>query len=197
MRYADTAGETADFPAPHAWRYRNYVVDSLNSDKPYDQFLREQIAGDILAQRQNEESSRTNLPDADGSSRSNRDYAELVTATGYLAISRRFGFDILKDQFLTIEDTIDTVGKSVLGMTIACARCHDHKYDPITAEDYYGLYGIFESTRYPFPGCEKVKAPSDMVRLVSPSDYQRRISAFDADSKRLDERKRRIATDAG
>lgn len=173
VRYADTAGETADFPAPHAWRYRNYVIDSLNRDKPYDQFLKEQIAGDILAGRQTDDADHR--------------YAELVTATGYLAISRRFGFDILKDQFLTIEDTIDTVGKSVLGMTLACARCHDHKYDPISANDYYGLYGIFESTRYPFPGCEKVKAPSDMVRLMPPSELQRRLSEFDTELKRLEE----------
>ena len=187
VRYADTAGETADFPAPHAWRYRNYVIESMNHDKPYDQFLREQLAGDILAQRQSQLSTATDRTEADAATRSNQRYAELITATGYLAISRRFGFDILKDQFLTIEDTIDTVGKSVLGMTLACARCHDHKYDPISAADYYGLYGIFESTRYPFPGCEKVKAPSDMVRLISPVEFQNRISQFDAEARRLDD----------
>ena len=60
-------------------------------------------------------------------------------------------------------DTIDTLGKAVLGLTIACARCHDHKYDPITSRDYYALYGIFDSTRYPFPGCEKTKTIRDMV----------------------------------
>jgi Protein of unknown function (DUF1553)/Protein of unknown function (DUF1549)/Planctomycete cytochrome C len=176
VRYADTAGETADFPAPHAWRYRNYVIDALNNDKPYDQFLREQLAGDILAQRLPPDAPR-------------EQYAELVTATGYLAISRRFGFDISKDQFLTIEDTIDTLGKSVLGMTLACARCHDHKYDPITAADYYGLYGIFESTRYPFPGCEKVKTPRDMVPLVPPAEFQRRLAELDEELNRVEREK--------
>ncbi|RPI90179.1 MAG: DUF1549 domain-containing protein, partial [Planctomycetaceae bacterium] len=146
VRYADTAGETADFPAPHAWRYRNYVIDAFNTNKPYDQFLREQLAGDILAQSAPAEQ-----------------FAELNTATGFLAIARRFGFDASKDHYLTIEDTIDTLGKSVLGLTIACARCHNHKYDPITSADYYGLYGIFDSTRYAFPGCEKEKRPRDMV----------------------------------
>jgi hypothetical protein len=153
VRYADTAGETADFPVPDAWRYRNYVIAAFNQDKPYDQFLREQIAGDILAAK---------LPPGAPAER----YAELMTATGYVAVARRFGYDITKDQHLTIEDTIDTLGKSVLGLTVACARCHDHKYDPVSKEDYYGLYGIFDSTRYPFPGCEHTKTPRDMVPLV-------------------------------
>jgi cytochrome c553 len=163
--YADTAGETADFPVPDAWRYRNYVIDSINADKPYDQFLREQIAGDILAGE---------LPADAPPGR----FAELVTATGYLAIARRFGFDVLKDQYLTIDDTIDTVGKGMLGLTIACARCHDHKYDPITADDYYALFGIFESTRYPSPGCEKDRVPRDNVPLLSPSEQARRVGSL-------------------
>jgi hypothetical protein len=152
VRYADTAGETADFPAPHAWRYRNYVIAAFNADRPYDQFLREQIAGDVLASR---------LPPGAPPERR----AELLTATGYLAIARRFGFDIAQDHYLTIEDTIDVLGKSVLGLTVACARCHDHKYDPVSQADYYALYGIFASTRYPFPGCEKEKRPRDLVPL--------------------------------
>jgi len=163
VRYADTAGETADFPAPEAWRYRNYVIDAFNKDKPYDEFIREQIAGDILA------------TEADPSR-----YEELITATGYLAISRRFGFNIDSDHYLTIEDTIDTLGKSVLGLTIACARCHDHKYDPISAADYYGLYGIFASTKYAFPGCENEKKPRDLVSLLPPDETQRRLSAHRA-----------------
>lgn len=161
-RYADTAGETADFPTPHSWRYRNYVIDAFNQDKPYDQFIREQIAGDILAAEA-------------GDKISTQRYAELVTATGYLAISRRFGFDARKDHHLTIEDTIDTLGKSVLGLTIACARCHDHKYDPISHADYYGLYGIFESTKYAFPGCEAEKQPSDLVPMMAAAERDRLI----------------------
>ena len=149
VRYADTAGETADFPVPSAWRYRNYVIDCFNADVPFDRFVREQIAGDILAR-----------------SAPREDYARLVTATGYLAISRRFGYDVLADHYLTIEDTIDTLGKSLLGLTVGCARCHDHKYDPIPNTDYYALYGIFESTRYAQPGCEKEKRQRDTVTLV-------------------------------
>ena len=185
VRYADTAGETADFPAPHAWRYRNYVIHAFNSDKPYDEFLREQIAGDLMAV---EESRLTasrrrarggELGETDDARafgvRLNERYAELITATGYLSIARRFGFDLDADHFLTIDDTVDVLGKSVLGLTIACARCHDHKYDPISAADYYGLYGIFESTRYPFPGCEKVKAPRGMIPLLPPAEMDRSI----------------------
>ena len=155
VRYADSAGETADFPVPDAWRYRNYIIAAFNADKPYDQFLREQLAGDILANEVKSQPSRER-------------YAELVIATGYLAGARRFGFDTVSDHYLTLEDTIDVFGKSILGLTIACARCHDHKYDPISEQDYYALYGIFDSTRFPFPGCEKTKAPRDMVSLVPP-----------------------------
>jgi len=160
VRYADTAGETADFPVPHAWRYRNYVIDAFNKDKPYDAFLREQVAGDILASQ---------LPPDAPAER----YRELLVATGYISIARRFGFDTDKDLYLTIDDTLDTVSKSVLGLALGCARCHDHKYDPISVEDYYALYGIFESTRFPFPGCEKTKAPRDMVPLMTPADWDR------------------------
>jgi Protein of unknown function (DUF1553)/Protein of unknown function (DUF1549)/Planctomycete cytochrome C len=144
--YADTAGETADFPVPQAYRYRNYVIDSFNADKPYDQFVREQIAGDVLA----------GPPDKAG---------ERLIATGFLAGARRFGFDPQNYHHLTIEDTIDTTGKAILGLTVACARCHDHKFDPISQGDYYAFYGIFDSTKYPFPGSEEHKAPSDFPKL--------------------------------
>ena len=154
VRYADTAGETADFPVPQAWRYRNYVIDAFNADKPFDQFVTEQIAGDILAK-----------------SAPPHRHAELVTATGYLAVSRRFGFDIKADLYLTLEDTIDVLGKSLLGLTVGCARCHDHKYDAIPTTDYYALYGIFESTRFPEPGCEKEKKQHHFPALVHPGVF--------------------------
>ncbi len=149
VRYADTAGDNSDYPIPQAYLYRNYIIDAFNADKPYDQFLREQIAGDLLP--------------ADNDAQKN----EQTIATGYIAISRRFG-SIIKPypQHLTIEDTLDNIGRTVLGLTLTCARCHDHKFDPISQEDYYGLYGIFESTRYPFPGIELDKKPRDLVALL-------------------------------
>ena len=136
-------------PVPLAWRYRNYVIDAFNADKPYDEFLREQIAGDILA----------------GEGPRER-YAERATATGFLAISRRFGFDSENYHHLTIQDTIDTLGQTVLGLSLGCARCHDHKFDPISMNDYYALYGIFDSSRYAFPGSEQ----KQQVRAMLPLD---------------------------
>ncbi|MCW5558236.1 MAG: DUF1549 domain-containing protein, partial [Verrucomicrobiae bacterium] len=170
VRYADTAGETADYPVPAAWRYRNYVIQSFNADKPYDEFLREQIAGDLLAR--------------DGP---RERYAERVTATGFLAISRRFGFDSENYHHLTIQDTIDTLGQSVLGLTLGCARCHAHKYDPVSMPDYYALYGIFESTRYAFPGSEQKQRMRALTPLAPPEEsaalwaaYEQRLATLAA-----------------
>ncbi len=181
VRYADTAGETADYPVPLAWRYRNYVIDAFNADKPYDQFLREQIAGDILADDESDET-----------------YAEQVTATGYLAISRRFGFDSENYHHLTIQDTIDTLGQSVLGLSLGCARCHDHKFDALSMMDYYGLYGIFDSSRYAFPGSEQKQKFRSMVPLLPPAEaipkwreFEQQVAAM-ADS--LEKRKQPVPT---
>ncbi|HQZ64855.1 MAG TPA: PSD1 and planctomycete cytochrome C domain-containing protein, partial [Planctomycetaceae bacterium] len=181
VRYADTAGETADYPVPLAWRYRNYVIDAFNADKPYDQFLKEQIAGDILA-----------------ADEFDAVYAEQVTATGYLAISRRFGFDSENYHHLTIQDTIDTLGQSVLGLSLGCARCHDHKFDALSMMDYYGLYGIFDSSRYAFPGSEQKQKFRSMVPLLPPAEampkwreFEQQVAAM-ADS--LEKRKQPVPT---
>ncbi|MFI5457504.1 MAG: PSD1 and planctomycete cytochrome C domain-containing protein [Isosphaerales bacterium] len=183
VRYADTAGENSDRPLPEIWRYRNWVIDALNRDQPYDEFVRDQVAGDVLA--------------ADGPADR---YAARVVATGYLAVARRFGHDIEKDVHLTHDDVIDTLGKSVLGLTLGCARCHAHKYDPISVEDYYALYGIFDSTRYPFPGCEPKPRPRDLVPLKSPALWERTLkpyrdglAAVDALAKRLDREESDVA----
>ncbi|WP_397569326.1 PSD1 and planctomycete cytochrome C domain-containing protein [Schlesneria sp. T3-172] len=163
VRYADTAGETADYPVTDAWRYRNYVVSSFNADKPYDEFLREQIAGDILAVKGSADR-----------------YSDRVTATGYLAVSRRFGFDSENYHHLTIQDTIDNLGQTVLGLTLGCARCHDHKFDPISIQDYYALYGIFDSSRYAFPGSEQKQKVRAMVPLLPPTESIPQWRAYDA-----------------
>ena len=152
-RYADTAGENTDRPLTHGWRYRNWVFDAFNRDLRYDDFVRAQIAGDLI------------FTGAPAPAR-----AEGIVATGYLAVARRFGHDIEKDMHLTHEDVIDTLGKNFLGLTLGCARCHDHKYDPVTARDYYALYGIFSSTRFAFPGCEPKGQPRDMVPLIAQAE---------------------------
>ncbi len=141
VRYADTSGDNSDFPVPAMYRYRNWVIESFNADKPYNQFLRDQIAGDILADREN--LAATNW----------EEWQQKIIATGYLANSRRFGSRI-QEFHLTIDDTIDNLGKGILGLTVGCARCHDHKFDPIPTADYYALFGIFKSTNYPHAGTE-------------------------------------------
>lgn len=141
VRYADTAGDNADYPIPEAKLYRDYVIDSFNRDKPYDQFIKEQLAGDILAAEGDREL-----------------YAERVAATGFLALSRRYATAPYELWHLTLEDTIDTVGQTFMGLTFRCARCHDHKFDPISQQDYYGLYGIFESTQFPWAGGEEFQS---------------------------------------
>lgn len=129
-RYGESTGSARNLPYPQAWRYRDYVIDAINKDKPYDQFIREQIAGDLLpfeteAQRE-----------------------EQLIATGFLAlgvkdVNQRFKVRFIMDN---IDEQIDTVTRSVLGLTVSCARCHDHKFDPIPTREYYGLAGIFQST---------------------------------------------------
>jgi cytochrome c553 len=168
VRYADTAGETADYPVPVAWRYRNYCVDAFNRDLPYDAFLREQLAGDILAAAGPPES---------------RD--ERIVATGFLAISRRFGFDSEKYHHLTIQDTIDTVGQAVMGLSLGCARCHDHKFDPVSLRDYYALYGIFESSRYSFPGSEQKQRVRSLAPLGDARADGKDWRAYEAEVGRL------------
>jgi hypothetical protein len=163
-RYADTAGDNSDYPIPEAYLYRDYVIDAFNDDVPYDRFLHEQIAGDILA--------------ADGP---REDYARRVIATGFLAQAKRFGTVKLEDTHQIIEDTLNTTGQVVLGLSLRCARCHDHKYDPITARDYYALYGFFAGTKYPFAGSEEDRRPSEFAPLVPP-DRMREFEAKHAET---------------
>jgi len=167
-RYADTAGDNSDFPIPQAYLYRNYVIDSFNADLPYDRFLTEQLAGDLLPAKNPEEKNRQTI------------------ATGYLAIARRFGSLVeTYPQHLTIEDTIDNLGRTVLGLTISCARCHDHKFDPISTRDYYGLYGFFASTRYPFPGIELFQTQRNFVPLVSKEEVKKKWGSAQKETDRL------------
>ena len=156
-RYADTAGDGADYPVREAVKYRNWVINAFNSDKPYDEFLREQIAGDIIAQSGPDEL-----------------YAQRVIATGFLAIGKRYGYKPSPDyQHLDFADVIDSLGRATMGLTIGCARCHDHKYDPISAADYYALYGVMQSTTWAFPGGEEQKRPSHFPAIVPPAEVTR------------------------
>ena len=173
VRYADTAGDNSDYPIPQIHRYRDWVIDAFNRDLPYDEFVRDQLAGDLRGGSTDEERNKR------------------IIATGYLANARRFGSRVDDyPQHLTIEDTIDNLGRSFLGLTISCARCHDHKFDPITNRDYYGLYGIFHSTRYPWPGIELDKRQRNFVPLVAPesrAEMEQALAARMKEQSRLDD----------
>ena len=158
VRYADTAGDSGDFPVPEAYKYRNYVIDAFQADKPYDEFIREQIAGDLLPS--DSEPERWNK----------------LVATGYLAISRRIGVSPHRLRHIMLEDTIDNLGKTFLGLSVQCARCHDHKFDPIPTADYYALYGILDSSVFPYPGGEHLPYRSNFVYRVG-EDKAREVLA--------------------
>ena len=128
-RYADSTGADEDHRYPHAWRYRDYVIRAFNEDKPYDQFVREQIAGDLLP--------------SDGFN------TEGVVATGFLALGPKLIAEIDKPKMFydSVDEQIEVTSKAFLGLTLACARCHDHKFDPLSTKDYYAMASIFASTK--------------------------------------------------
>jgi hypothetical protein len=126
-RYADSNGLDENLAFGNAWRYRDYVVDAFNNDKPFDRFLVEQIAGDLLPEPNQ----------------------ETKTATGFLVLGAKVLAEPDREKLTmdTIDEQLDTIGKAFLGMTLGCARCHDHKFDPIQQTDYYALAAIFKSTK--------------------------------------------------
>ncbi len=130
-RYSDSNGMDDNIAWADAWRYRDYVIAAFNSDKPYDRFVREQIAGDLLE---------------DWSSPRR---AEGVVATTFLLLGPKMpsADDPVKQQLDIVDEQLDTVGRVFMGLTLGCARCHAHKFDPISSRDYYALAGIFRSTR--------------------------------------------------
>jgi hypothetical protein len=133
VRYADTGGFEADLLYPSAWRYRDYVIRALNADKPLDRFLHEQVAGDELWPNDN----------------------DAILATALFCVGPALAESAMVSNQLEYEwltDAVDTVGTAFLGLTLGCARCHDHKYDPITQEDYFAMQAIFAASDRPFPG---------------------------------------------
>ena len=125
-RYGDSNGGDENHPYPFAWRYRNWVISAFNRDLPYDQFVREQLSGDLMQPAT----------------------ADRLTATGFLAIGTKIlaEKDQAKKRADIVDEQIDTVGRVFLGLSLGCARCHDHKFDPVSERDYYALAGIFHST---------------------------------------------------
>lgn len=158
-RYGDTTGYiagSAETRYPYAFTFRDYVIDAFNSDKPYDQFIIEQIAADHL-----------NL---EGSQKKN------LAAMGFLTVGRRF----MNRQVDIIDDQIDVVSRGFLGLSVACARCHDHKYDAIPTADYYSLYGVLASS----------EAPPELPLIAESNDspeYQAFLEAKAAKQKEVDQ----------
>lgn len=176
-RYAETTGGDMNSTLPEAWRYRDYVIESFMKDKPFDEFIREQLAGDLL-------------PAA-----SDLERAEHQIATGFLAIGqkslngtdpRQFAVDVADEQ-------IDTVSQAFMGTTISCARCHDHKFDPISQRDYTAISGIFLSTdtRYGTAGGVRERNAASLIdappswqlpiveRRMAPAEWQRKKAQLD------------------
>ena len=165
-RFGESSGKERNVPYNYAWRYRDYVFDAFAQDKPYDEFIREQIAGDLLPSKNAAEKN------------------EHLTATGFLALSPRSLNERNAEQFAmdVADEQIDVVTRAIMGISVACARCHDHKFDPIQQQDYYALAGIFRSTEV-FSGVKrgnnKTGYEGDYISLVSTtqsggSDQQKR-----------------------
>jgi hypothetical protein len=155
-RYADTGGFEADERYPNAWRYRDSVIRSLNADKPLDRFIQEQVAGDEL------------WP------------TDAVTATGLYCVGPVLAesamvSDQLESEWLT--DAADTTGAAFLGLTLGCARCHDHKYDPLTQRDYYALQAVFAASDRPFPGKVRLTRIKALNGLLSDAPVPKELLA--------------------
>ncbi|WP_020473342.1 PSD1 and planctomycete cytochrome C domain-containing protein [Zavarzinella formosa] len=152
VRYAETLGHEFDFELFEAWRYRDYVIRALNADVPYDQFAREHIAGDLLPK------PRTNPIDSSN---------ESVQGTGFwfLGEAKHSPVDVREDQADRMDNEIDVFAKTFLGLTVSCARCHDHKFDAISTKDYYSLFGILSSSRH-----DKafIDSPEQRAKWLSP-----------------------------
>ena len=159
-RYADSNGFEFDMLRPYAWRYRDWVIDSFNSNKPYDQFVIEQIAGDEIQPAT----------------------LETFVATGFCRNGPTVGNQSLEQhRWDELDDVISTTAEVFLGLTLGCARCHDHKYDPITQRDYYSMLAIFNST-------------SKQQRLIANSDVRAAWSTLQKTMRDLRARKREIGT---
>ncbi len=179
-RYSESTGGGRSALLPNAWRYRNYVIDAFNDDKPYDQFVREQIAGDLF-------------PAENDTQR-----AEQLIATAFLVLGPK-NLDLQDKELLrmnTVDEQIDAVSRVFLGMTVSCARCHDHKFDPIPTQDYYALAGIFRSTR-----TLKRSNVSTLTRRDLPASEKHRkaVANYDQSKNELESKiraaKKRVSSD--
>ena len=166
VRYAETNGYERDAIKPMVWRYRDYVIRALNADKPYDRFLLEQLAGD-------------ELPDAS---------SESVIATGFYRLGHWDDepADPKTDRFDQLDDIINTTSQSLLGLTLACARCHDHKFEPLSTKDYYRLLAVFDPLTRPRRGRTELTVPAgSRAELRAQVERDSKIAKLNAQASRL------------
>jgi hypothetical protein len=133
MRFGETGGYVRDYPIPQAWRYRDYVIRAFNADVPYDRFVQEHVAGDLLPPRLNAALKINEAP----------------LGTGFMRLMEvsSTASDVGLEEAQIVENQIDTLAKAFQGLTVSCARCHDHKFDAISTADYYALFGVLASSR--------------------------------------------------
>ena len=176
-RYSESNGMERNFTYPHAWRYRDYVINSFNNDKSFRRFVREQVAGDLLGRDKRKPTD------------------EELIATGFLALGPKplnqgnkvlFKLDVIDEQ-------IDATTRTFLGLTVSCARCHDHKFDPIPTRDYYAMAGIFRSTDalYGTVNGKGNRQPSDLHAIAS--NDANRAEKVRAHNDKLRKAKRRLS----
>jgi cytochrome c553 len=166
VRYADTSGRSRDDPRPHAWRYRDYVVRSFNADKPFDQFVREQLAGDEIDRRD----------------------PEMLIATGFLRAApwehtAMSSETETRQQFL--DDVTNAVGETFLGISLRCARCHDHKFDPISTRDYYRIQAVFAPAQLAEPQAAFLPAERPQLAEGQQALFEQQIAEARAHTHRL------------
>ena len=184
VRYADSSGGGRAIPHPDAWRFRDYVIRSFEEDKPLNQLIREHLAGDLLESETPEQQ------------------AESLTGVGFLAMGPT-NYELQDKELLDLEivdEQLDTLGRAFMAMTIGCARCHDHMFDPIPAKDYYAMAGIFTSTKTVNHSnvskwvTRSLPAPADMKSQVEKNRVE--VVALEAQMKTLNEKLRAAGGEA-
>jgi hypothetical protein len=171
VRYGESTGREVDATYSQAWRYRDFVIDSFQSDKPYDHFLKQQIAGDLIKVK------------------SDHEWTENLIATGFLALGPKSLSEQNPRQFKAdlVDEQIDVTTRALMGISVSCARCHDHKFDPIPQEDYYALAGIFQSTETCFGGLKSLRnrQPSRLIQLPVSDEPTKDRAIIKADLAKL------------
>ncbi len=169
VRYADTAGFANDYSRPNAWRYRDYVVRSFNQDKPYDQFVRQQIAGDEIGE--------TNV--------------ENLIATGFLRMGpwEQTGMSVFKEtRGQWLDDVTDTVGQTFLAHSMSCCKCHDHKFDPVPTRDYYRMMAVFSTTQFAERDAAFLGQENQQWFAADSEWVDAKIAAYEIQQKQLSEK---------